>query len=107
MSGQYLAAFIMFVITTGFAAMFWFPALKFVQRCHVVNFYWMGFWAFLGGLTALSGAQAVLTILGQDVQKFAGALLVGMSAAFVVFVMFAWGRLTLKGIGALASKAAK
>ena len=104
MSGQLLAASFMFFITVGFAALFWLPAVKFVQKNQLLNFYWVGFWAFLGGLTALAGAQSVLMILGQDVQRFATAMLFGVTTAFVCFVMFGWGRLTLKGVSAVVSK---
>ncbi len=97
MSAQLIPAMIMFFITAGVAALFWLPAIKIVQRCTLVNFYWMGFWGFLGGIAALSGAQSVLVILGQDIERVANALLMGLSAAFVVFVMFGWGRLSLYG----------
>lgn len=105
MSGPYLPAVIMFTITVIAAAVFWFPAIKFSQRCKVVNFYWVGFWAFMCWIAALSGAQAILIILGLDVQRFAGAVLTGISASFVIFVMFAWARLTLRGVNSLVSKA--
>ncbi|PHR94332.1 MAG: hypothetical protein COA69_01685 [Robiginitomaculum sp.] len=104
MSGQYIAAAIMFFITVGVTALFWLPASKIKQKCKIVNFYWVGVWVFLCGLVALSGAQSVLIILGQDVQRFANAILVGVSASFVAFVMFAWGRLTLHGLTSLAIK---
>ena len=104
MTGQYIAAAIMFLTTIGFAALFWLPALKFHVKNQLVGFYWMGFWAFLGGLTAMAGAQSVLMILGHDVERFAGAALYGISTAFIGFVMFAWGRLTLKGVSTIASK---
>lgn len=104
MSGQYLAAAIMFLITVGFTALFWLPALHFNRKNELLKFYWMGFWAFLGGICALAGAQSVLIILGQDVQKFATAMLFGVTASFVLFVMFAWGRLTLKGLATVLSK---
>ena len=104
MSGQLIGAGIMFLLTVGFAALFWLPALKVKQDCHIVKFYWMGFWAFLGGLAALSGAQAVLVILGRDVERFGGAMLAGVTAAFVVFVVFAWGRLTLRGAASFITK---
>jgi hypothetical protein len=94
----------MFTITVLVVAAFWFPALKFTQRCKIVNFYWVGFWAFLGCITALSGGQAILMILGQDAQQFSNAVLTGISASFVVFVMFAWARLTLRGVTTLANK---
>ncbi len=97
MSGQYIAAAIMFFITIGFTATFCFPALKFRQKNQLVQFYWVGVWVFLGAITSLSGAQTILVILGQDVERFATAILFGITAAFVVFVMFAWARLALKG----------
>ena len=94
----------MFAITVLAAAAFYYPAVKFSQRCKIVNFYWVGFWAFLCWITAFSGAQAILIILGLDVQRFAGAILTGISSSFVVFVMFAWARLTLRGVTTLAKK---
>jgi len=105
MSGQLTAAAIMFFITVGFAALFWLPVIKFKHKNDLLRFYWTGFWAFLAGLTALAGAQSVLIILGQDVQKITTALLFGVTAAFVAFVMFAWGRLTLKGVTTVIAKA--
>jgi hypothetical protein len=107
MSGHLLAAIIMFAITVGFTALFWLPAIKFKQKNHIVNFYWVGLWGFLSSITALSGAQAILIILRQDVQVFTNAFLTGVSAAFVIFVMFAWARLTLLGVSTAVKKAAK
>jgi len=105
MSGPLLPAGIMFIITVIATAAFWFPAIKYSQRCKVVNFYWVGFWAFMCWMAALSGAQAILIMLGLDVQRFAGAVLTGISASFVIFVMFAWARLTMRGVSTLAKKA--
>lgn len=107
MLGQYTAATIMFFITVGFAALFWLPALKFKHKNPLLRFYWKGFWAFLSGITALAGIQSVLIILGFDVQKITSALLFGVTASFVVFVMFAWGRLTIKGVTAVVAKSNK
>ena len=104
MSGQYIAATMMFLVTVGFAALFWLPAFKFNQKNDLLKFYWIGFWSFLGGLTALAGAQSVLIILGQDVHRFATAMLLGVNVSFVLFVMFAWGRLTLKGVRSVMNK---
>jgi len=104
MSGQYIAATIMFFITIGFTALFWLPVLRFKQKNPLLRFYWKGFWAFLSGLTALAGGQTVLIVLGFDVQKMSTALLFGVTVAFVIFVMFAWGRLTLKGVSTVLAK---
>lgn len=105
MNGTLIAALIMFLTTIGFASLFLFPAVRFSQNCKIVKFYWIGFWAFLGAIASLSGAQAVLSILDWDVERSGKAVLMGVSAAFVVFVMFGWGRLTLRGLGFLAKKA--
>ena len=102
--GQYIAASIMFLVTIGFAALFWLPAVRFQHKNELVKFYWVGFWAFLGGITSLSGAQAVLTIMQYDVTRISQALLFGMTVAFVLFVMFAWGRLSLHGLTHLVVK---
>lgn len=104
MSDHYLPAVIMFVLTIAFTAVFWVPALKFKQKNRVVSFYWIGLWVFLSFIAALSGAQSVLIILGQDVARFTGALLTGVTASFVVFVMFAWARLTLMGVSGVLKK---
>ena len=107
MSGQYIAASIMFFITVGFTALFWLPVIRFKQKNPLLRFYWKGFWTFLSGITALAGGQSVLIILGFDVQIIATALLFGTTAAFVVFVMFAWGRLALKGVTTVMAKSNK
>jgi hypothetical protein len=96
----------MFTITVIFTAIFMFPAVKFAQRSKLVNFYWVGFWGFLSWIAALSGARGILDILGYDVDRFAGAVLTGITASFVIFVMFAWARLTLLGVTTVAKKAA-
>ena len=107
MSGQYIAAAIMFFITVGFSVLFWLPALKFKQKNPLLGFYWKGFWAFLSGIAALAGMQSVLNILGFDLQRIISALLFGVTTSSVVFVMFAWGRLTLKGVTTIMAKSSK
>ncbi|MBL4852928.1 MAG: hypothetical protein JKY25_01670 [Robiginitomaculum sp.] len=97
MSGQYIGAAILFFTTVGFTALFCLPAIKFRQKNQLVRFYWTGFWAFLATIMAFAGAQTILNILGQDVDRVASAILFGVTAAFIVFVMFAWARLALKG----------
>jgi hypothetical protein len=104
MSGQFAAAAIMFSITVGFAALFWLPVIKFELKSSLLRFYWTGFWAYLSGLTALAGIQSVLIILGFDVQRIFTAVLFGVTVSFIVFVMFAWGRLTLKGLTSVIAK---
>ncbi len=97
MSGQYIAATILLFTTIGFTALLCLPALKFRQKNQLLNFYWTGFWGFLAIIMAFSGAQTILSALGHDVDRAASAILQGITAAFVIFVMFAWARLALKG----------
>jgi len=104
MSGQYIGAAILFFTTVGFTALLCLPAIKFRQKNQLVRFYWTGFWAFLAIIMAFAGAQTILNILGQDVDRVASAILFGVTAAFVVFVMFAWARLALKGATSVLAK---
>lgn len=104
MSGQFIAASLMFFITIAMTSVFWYPAYKISIKNNIVKFYWVGFWAFLGAISAFAGAQAVLVILGQNVENTAGAILAGITAAFIMFVVFAWGRLTLKGFSSFVQK---
>lgn len=107
MTPQLMAAFVMFIITVAAASMFWWPMTRFPRKSPLVNFYWAGFWTFLAMIAALSGAQATLTIMGQDVSRFSAAVLGALTLTFVIFVMFAWARLALKGVQTLAAKAVK
>ena len=107
MSGQMLAAFIMFTLTIGFGALFSLPAILVRKANPLISFYWRGFWAFLAAIAALSGGQAVLVILGQDVTMFGTAIMRGVTASFVLFVMFGWGRLSLAGVAAIRARRLK
>ncbi len=104
MTGQYIAASTMFLITVGITSIFCYPAVKFAKKSELMRFYWVGFWAFLGGISSLAGAQAVLNILGLNVDVFASAILTGITAAFIFFVVFAWARLSLFAIGKIKQK---
>ncbi|PHS42485.1 MAG: hypothetical protein COA91_00625 [Robiginitomaculum sp.] len=97
MSGQYIGAAILFFTTIGFTALLCLPALKIRQKNQLLRFYWTGFWGFLAAIMAFSGAQTILDVLGHDVDRVASAILQGITAAFIMFVMFAWARLALKG----------
>ncbi|WP_026147668.1 hypothetical protein [Robiginitomaculum antarcticum] len=101
---QVLAPGIMFLITIVFGAIFWWPAMRFPRKNKLVNFYWVGFWAFLAAIAAMSGAQATLMLAGVNVDSTANALLNALTLTFVIFVVFAWFRLALLGAGKLVSK---
>lgn len=101
---QNLSVGVMFVITIIFGTIFWWPATRFPRKNKLVNFYWVGFWAFLASIAAMSGAQATLMLAGQNVDSTANALLNALTITFVIFVVFAWFRLVLLGAGKLVSK---
>lgn len=107
MSPQLMAALIMFFITVLVTSAFWWPMTRFPRKNALINFYWAGFWTFLALITALAGAQSTLTIMGQDVSHFSAAILGALTLTFVIFVMFAWARLALKGVVTLAAKTVK
>lgn len=95
---------IMFFLTVGFAALFFFPSLKFPAKNALVNFYWSGMWAFLAMIVAVSGAKETLTLAGQDVTAFSMALTTALVVTFVMFIMFGWARLALKSVSVIAKK---
>jgi len=84
----------MFFITVGFTALFLVPAVHFPQKNSLINFYWSGFWIYLALISCIAGSSNTLLILRYDASSFATPALVGVSASFVVFVMFAWVRLS-------------
>ncbi len=101
---QVMSVSVMFVITVVFGMVFWWPVTRFPRKDGLFNFYWVGFWAFLAMITAMSGAQATLKLAGQNVDTTANALLNALTITFVVFVVFAWFRLVLLGAGKMVTK---
>lgn len=99
-------ALIMLVFTIAFASAFYWPAVRFPRKNKVLNFYWSGVWAYLAMITAVAGAQVTVTILGLEVVAFSTALLNAMTVTFVMFVVFAWGRLAVMGARHAAIKVA-
>jgi len=87
-------ALIMFLITIAFAAGFFLPATKYPRKNKLTNFYWSGFWIYLGFISSIAGAANTLWILQYDTMSLADAILTGVTASFVFFVMFAWVRLS-------------
>ncbi len=104
---QILPAIIMFFITVIFAALFFVPATKFPQKNKLINFYWSGFWIYLALIAAFAGASNILLILQYDAMSFSNAALMGISASFVLFVMFAWARLSSSAFIALFKRLRK
>ncbi len=96
MLGQYLPVMIMFAYTVFTATLFFIPITRFPRKNKLINFYWVGFWAFLVTIAAIAGADNTLKLIGYDVSKTSKVMLGAISASFVFFVMFAWFRLCAK-----------
>lgn len=107
MLGQILAISVMFFITIGVTALFCLPILKTAQKDEIVRFYWCGLWFYLCGLVSLSGAKVMLEMAGQLKHNFAQSILLGVTCSFIFFVVFAWGRLALRGVKKLSNKSLK
>jgi len=90
---QLLPASIMFFITIGFTSLFFVPVTKFQREDDLVNFYWIGFWSFLALISSVAGAANTLLLLKYNTMAFSDAALMGITASFMFFVMFAWARL--------------
>ncbi len=98
-------ALIMLGFTIAFASAFYWPAVRFPRKGKVLNFYWSGFWAYLGIITATAGAQVTVSIVGMQVETFSNAVLNALTVTFVMFVVFAWCRLAFLGLHHVAVKA--
>jgi len=96
MLGQYLPVTIMFAYTVLTVSLFFIPITRFPRKNKLINFYWVGFWAFLVTIAAIAGADNTLKMMGYDASKTSTVLLGAICASFVFFVMFAWFRLCAK-----------
>lgn len=90
---QYLPALIMFLITVGFASLFFLPATLYKRESSIFNFYWFGFWGFLALITGIAGGASTLMLIGVESVAFTNATIAGVMTAYVGFVVFAWFRL--------------
>jgi len=86
----------MFAYTVLTVTLFFIPITRFPRKNKLINFYWVGFWAFLVTIAAIAGADNTLKIVGYDASKTSKVLLASISVSFVFFVMFAWFRLCAK-----------
>lgn len=94
MTAQFIVAFIFFILAVILTAGLWLKALRKVEFRRIANFYRFGFIGLSLCLAIVVWAQ-VFSVLNSDV---GGALFQGVSAVFVVFILFAWGRLTAIGL---------
>lgn len=87
-------SFIMFIATVAFTALFIIPILRIQIKHDLSRFYWRGFWIFLALISAFAGGQQILKLAGVEVEKASMFYLVGLTTAYISFVIFAWFRLT-------------
>jgi len=90
----------MFGITIAVATLFFVPITVFPQKNQLINFYWAGFWGFLASIAALSGGSNTLLLMNYDASTVASAITLPTVICFVVFIMFAWFRLSAKALAA-------
>lgn len=83
---------IMLLVTVGFAALLLLPtAIK--VKSDLVRFYWKGFWMFLALIAIVAGGATTLQLMGFTVDPLSEAMLSGIMASYILFVVFAWFRL--------------
>ena len=90
----------MFAITLAFVTLFFVPVTAFKQKNELIRFYWIGVWLFMAFIAAFAGGAETLKLLAYDATKWSEAMLAALTASFVVFVVFAWFRLSFKAIAA-------
>jgi len=94
-------AMIMFLITIAFSALCLLPMIFYKQSNAIANFYWRGLWMFLALISGLAGGNSTLMLLGFPTDiDVTQAIITGVLAAFVLFVVFGWFRLA--GLASLA-----
>ena len=101
---RYIPAIIMFTITCLVLSLFFVPVTRFPKENKLTNFYWVGFWAFLVIIASIAGAMNTLLLLGYNSRLAAEAIIAGVTASFVFFVVFAWFRLAAKVLTVGAAK---
>ena len=96
-----IPATIMFLITIAFATVCLLPMTLYKQSNEIANFYWRGLWMFLALIAGLAGGNSTLMLRRVPVDMgVSQAIIVGVLAAFVCFVVFGWFRLV--GLASIA-----
>lgn len=85
---------LMFIATVLVSGLLIMPALKVRINHDLARFYWRGFWLFLCIIAAFAGGQQILLLAGVDVSNASVFYLGGLTASYIIFVIFAWFRLT-------------
>lgn len=99
-----LPGFIMFGITVCFVTLMFIPPLRFPNNNKLINFYWTGIWVIMATIAAVAGAFNTLSLVGYDATMMANATFLAMTLCFMLFVAFAWARLSAAAIVAGAKR---
>lgn len=89
----FLPSLIMFAITVFVVTLCFLPA-TYERKSPLLNFYWVGFWMFIGLIAAIAGGEQTVMLAGFESPDLAIRLQTSASACFVFFVIFAWFRLS-------------
>lgn len=99
MLSQFIPPAVMFAVTVIFTTLFFLPMTMFQQSNKVANFYWSGLWVFLALIAGLSGGSNTLMLARIDGNAtMTHVILTSVMAAFVLFVVFGWFRLSGKAV---------
>lgn len=98
MSGQFIVGFILLMMSVIVTSGFWRTALQLQSSAETVRFYRLVFWVFAVLIMATLGLMMTLTDLSREFSEIARAGMLGLTAGFVFFMLFAWGRLTVIGL---------
>ena len=98
MSGQFIIGLIILLMAVIVSSEFWRAALQLRSSHETVRFYRLTFWVFAVLLTGVLGLMMTLADLSRGFSEFAQAGMLGLTAGFVFFMLFAWGRLTILGM---------
>lgn len=94
-----LPSLIMFSITVVVTSACFLPA-TYERKSKLLNFYWVGVWLFIGLIAAIAGGEQTVRLAGFGSTEFALRLQFAATLCFVIFVVFAWIRLS--GVALLA-----
>jgi len=83
---------IMMTVTLVFTGLLLLPTLI-KMRSNLIRFYWRGFWMFLALISIVAGGSSTLMLMGVQVDPLSMAMLSGIMASYILFVVFAWFRL--------------
>lgn len=88
-----IPALIMFAITVTIVTLCFLPA-TYERKSPLLNFYWVGLWMFIGLIAAIAGGEQTVMLAGLESPDLAIRLQRSVSVCFVLFVIFAWFRLS-------------